>query len=157
MKQYRFIAHRLHKNSKKKYYKPSWLTLPAIFTLADIKPGMFNKYVMKRLVSAQHNAMILVKKSYYKIYVKTIDRDAYKAQEQKRKAKIKILKKKLKVLVQTKEVKTFRKLWAQLSKFGGSLPYVKAVPKVVKMQVQPQETGTAKTEFNVMLCDMVIS
>lgn len=126
MKQFKFYGWGYGPKSFKTlkgYLNPSLQTLPRIFQEKDIKPGMFAPSIEKRLRrKLQHGTKVEIKRSYnrrgnsFSIFVEVIDKDAHKAATKKRNAKIKLLKRKVKNLMNSSEVKSFIKSVDDLSK-----------------------------------------
>jgi hypothetical protein len=100
MKYFRFFSEGMAPNSRKKYLNPACKNLPTLFSMSDIKPGMFSPYLIKRLASAQHGTRIIVLRigpwRHAKIGVQAIDKDAHKLNMSRRSKRIRALKKKLK-------------------------------------------------------------
>ena len=123
MKYFRFFSEGMAPNSRKKYLNPACKNLPTLFSMSDIKPGMFSPYLIKRLASAQHGTRIIVLRigpwRHAKIGVQAIDKDAHKLSMSRRSKRIKALKKKLKSL--SNDVNKYLEQLHLLSKISGDL------------------------------------
>lgn len=133
MKYFRFFSEGMAPNSRKKYLSPACKSLPHIFTVADIKPGMFSPYLIKRLMSAQHGTRIIVLRigpwRHAKIGVQAIDKDAHKLSMSRRSKRIRALKKKLKLL--SNDVNKYLEQLHLLSKVSGDLHLQSACSSVL--------------------------
>jgi len=116
MKHFIFYSYHMAKSTMRSHLDLSWRSLPDQFTLTDIKQGMFSASVNKKLLSAKkHGTMVLIRRKFgAPIFIKFIDKDALKADSDRRKIYIRALKKKLKLSSSNDFVKYLR----CLAKFG---------------------------------------
>jgi len=119
MKQFRFICTGMAPTSIKKYLPDSCSKLPKLFTLKDILPGMFAPSIMKRLkTNCQDGTELLLKtlkRGWSSISIKVVDVEARKLAAKNRAAKKKELKKKLRALSKSDDVKNYLKALEQLA------------------------------------------
>ena len=117
MKHFIFYCRGMSNSSMRSHLDLSWKSLPAKFTLADVKQGMFSQSINKRLLAAKKHGTKIIVRRYYglPIVIKLIDKDDLKADADKRKISIRNLKKKLKLLSKSNDIAIYLRY---LAKFG---------------------------------------
>lgn len=122
MKKFRFFSSGIAPTSRKNYLSPACKQLQNLFTVADIKPGMFSDSITKKLVHAKkHGTKIILRKwRSVEIGVVVVDKEDQKKDLDKRKKLIKQIKKKLKSLSASSDIVSYLKYLSQLGKVSGN-------------------------------------
>ncbi len=102
MKKFKFFSHTDPNRRLRSYLSNMQNELTTVFSLEQIKDGMFTKSVMKRLNSAHHGATIVLRTHRNKILlgIKVIDNEEAK----NNKKSLKLLKNEMNKLLKNKDV-----------------------------------------------------
>jgi biotin operon repressor len=118
----KLVSKGINANERKAWLNPKCKELKMPFSLNDVKPGMFNKAVMKRLQSAkQHGTYIPVRNGRgYSIGIQVINQDDAK----KQKDNLTQLKRKHTLMMKEPLIQEWRNLNARLLSLTSDAKYL---------------------------------